>query len=186
MIDQEFTKKQSSLISRIMYDHNEVLIVFFRKYYVESFAYFNVPRSTIDAMFASKSIGKFYLTNIKNFFKQKQEKMADKIIKVSIDVKKIKKEWLHEGEKGTYLNATLLFNEEQDQYGNNGMIVQDVPKKIYEAEKKLTADKKSKGPILGNGKVWASEPVSNEGKPGEETGRTYTPPTEGDDDDLPF
>jgi DNA polymerase sigma len=184
MIDTNFSPHQSSLISRIVYDDNEVLIIHFRKYYVESYTYFEVPVSIIEAMFASKSIGKFYLANIKNKFltKQKQEKMADKVIKISIDVKKLKKEWLHVGEKGTYLNATLLYNEEQDQFGNNGMIVQDVPKKIYEAEKKLAADKKSKGPILGNGKVWANELPKVEGKPGEETGTMGAD----DDDDLPF
>lgn len=184
MLDSEFSLKQSSLISRIVYDDNEVLVISFRKYYVDSYVYLNVPRSVVDAMFASKSIGKFYLTNIKNNFKTKQktEKMADKVIKISIDVKKINKDWLFPGEKGTYLNVTLLYNEEQDQYGHNGMLVQDVPKKIYEAEKKLDASKKSKGTILGNGKVWANEPTSQEGRPGQEGPKMGADV----DDDLPF
>ena len=184
MLDTNFTEKHSSLISRIVYDDNEVLIIYFRRYYVESYTYFDVPSSVLEAMFASKSIGKFYLTNIKNNYltKQKQDKMADKVIKMSIDVKKINKDWLFPGEKGTYLSVTLLYNEEQDQYGNNGMLLQDVPKKIYEAEKNLDASRKTKSVILGNGKVFSNEPSNREGQPGKEGSAMGVD----EDDDLPF
>ncbi len=63
-------------------------------------------------------------------------------IQLKIDVKKIDKAKLYVGEKGTYLDATILMNDEPDQYGNCGMIVQNVSKE--EREKGV------KGAILGN------------------------------------
>ena len=71
--------------------------------------------------------------------------MADKIFNLNIDVSKIIKAWLFNGKKGVYCNVTFLYNEEKDDYGQNGMIVQSVPKEIYEKDKTV------KGPILGNG-----------------------------------
>ena len=70
---------------------------------------------------------------------------------LNINVSKIEKERLFEGKNGKYLNATIFVDtEELDQYGNSGMITQDVTK----AEK----DQGVKGPILGNGKAfWKSE-----------------------------
>lgn len=68
-----------------------------------------------------------------------------KIISLKIDVTKIDKARLFKGEKGTYLDATFLYNDEPDQYENNGMIVQAVS----EEERK----QKVRGTILGNGKV---------------------------------
>jgi len=41
-----------------------------------------------------------------------------KLIKASIDVKKIKKEYLIVGKKGTYVNIDIWINDEDDQYGN--------------------------------------------------------------------
>lgn len=76
--------------------------------------------------------------------------MADKIIKLRIDVKKLIRDWFFVGEKGTYADITLLYNEKQDSYGCNGMLVQDVPKAIYEKDKSL------KGPILGNCIDWST------------------------------
>ena len=103
--------------------------------------------------------------------------MADKVIKLKINVKDLKKEWFFKGEKGIYANVTVLFNEEQDGFGNNGMIVQDVPKDIY------AADRAFKGPILGNCKVWGAAPAAAEAKVGEEVGK---PGVDIADDDLPF
>lgn len=94
--------------------------------------------------------------------------MADKIIKVKIDVKKIDKARLYVGEKGTYLDATILWNDEQDQYNNNGMIVQDVSKEDRE--------KGIKGNILGNVKLLQ---VNN--KPDQPASGVTEPM-----DDLPF
>lgn len=92
--------------------------------------------------------------------------MADKIIKLSIDVKKVNKAYLFEGKKGTYLNMTLFYNEATDEYGNNGVIVQDLPKMVKDL------NSSEKGNILGNGKS---------------IGKKIEPfPTTGAADDLPF
>jgi hypothetical protein len=71
--------------------------------------------------------------------------MADKIIRLKIDVSKIDKTKLYKGEKGTYLSCTLLLNDAVDNYGNNGMIVQETTKEERDAG--------NKGAILGNCKV---------------------------------
>lgn len=73
--------------------------------------------------------------------------MPDKFIKIKIDVKKIDKTKLYTSEKtgAVYLDATILWNDEQDQYNNNGMIVQDIPK--------ADRDAGQKGAILGNCKL---------------------------------
>ena len=52
------------------------------------------------------------------------------------------KEKLYKGEKGTYLDAIVIMKDEPDQYGNIGMIVQEVTKE--ERAKGI------KGAILGN------------------------------------
>ena len=71
--------------------------------------------------------------------------MADKIIRLKLDVSKIDKTKLYKGEKGTYLSCTLLLNDAVDNYGNNGMIVQETTKEERDAG--------NKGAILGNCKV---------------------------------
>lgn len=70
------------------------------------------------------------------------------ILRLSVDVSKIDKSKLYKGKKGVYLNAAVLLKDEPDQYGNDGMIVQDVSKE--EREQGI------KGAILGNGK-WAGQ-----------------------------
>jgi hypothetical protein len=67
------------------------------------------------------------------------------IISVRIDVTKIQKERLFEGKQGTYLDVTLLMKDEQDSYGNHGMVVQQVSQE----ERKAGV----KGNILGNAKI---------------------------------
>jgi hypothetical protein len=71
-----------------------------------------------------------------------------KTITLKIDVSKIDKSKLFKGKKGTYLDAVLFFKEEQDKYGNNGMIVQSVSKEEREQG--------TKGAILGNAKVFGN------------------------------
>jgi len=63
-------------------------------------------------------------------------------ISIKLDVTKISKEKLYKGDKGTYLDATILMKDEPDQYCNIGMIVQNVSKEEREAG--------VKGAILGN------------------------------------
>ena len=76
-----------------------------------------------------------------------------KTIALKIDVTKIDKKRLYKGSKGTYLDAVLMYDSEDDQYGNNGMIVQSVSKEERESG--------VKGNILGNGKeLGKPEPAS--------------------------
>lgn len=73
------------------------------------------------------------------------KKNMGQIISVRIDVMKIDKARLFVGEKGTYLDITLLMRDQADSYGNHGMVVQQVTK-----EERLAG---TKGPILGNAKI---------------------------------
>lgn len=71
-------------------------------------------------------------------------------VSLKIDVSKIDKNRLFKGEKGMYLDATVFVDVDQlDQYGNSGMITQDVSKD----EKQQGV----KGNILGNCKVFWSD-----------------------------
>lgn len=84
--------------------------------------------------------------------------MADKIIKVRLDVTQLNKDYFFKGEKGTYADVTILFNESKDKYGCNGMVVQDVPKNVRDKNSEI------KGNILGNCKVF-SKGVNQESIP---------------------
>ena len=71
-------------------------------------------------------------------------------VSLRIDVSKIEKERLYKGQKGVYLDATAFIDlDELDQYGNSGMITQDVSKEERDAG--------TKGAILGNTKVFWSD-----------------------------
>ena len=73
--------------------------------------------------------------------------MAKIGVSLKIDVTKIDKARLFAGQKGKYLDATIFVDlAELDQYGNSGMITQDVSKE----EKQQGVN----GNILGNGKVF--------------------------------
>lgn len=98
--------------------------------------------------------------------------MPDIIIHQRINIEKLNREWFFKGEKGTYIDFTLLFSHQKDQYGNNGMIVQAVPKSVWEKEKALPANQKTQGQILGNAIVFEKTGGGDpESKPG------YTGPT---------
>lgn len=68
-----------------------------------------------------------------------------KLIAIKIDVTKIDKERLFQGAKGQYLDAVVFVNDEEGQYGDNGMITQSVSKDERGAG--------VKGNILGNVKI---------------------------------
>ncbi len=69
--------------------------------------------------------------------------MAKVGVRVKLDVSKIDKARLFRGQKGVYLDATCFIDlDEKGQYGDNGMVTQDVSKEEREAG--------TKGPILGN------------------------------------
>ena len=66
------------------------------------------------------------------------------IIRAKINLSKIDKEKLFKGEKGIYLDLTLLTCKEND-YGDDYMICQDLGQEARLAGKR--------GPIVGNGKI---------------------------------
>lgn len=68
-----------------------------------------------------------------------------KLIKLKIDLTKVDKNRLFTGKTGAkYLDATFFLSDEPDQYGNHGMITQDVTKEERESGER--------GAILGNAK----------------------------------
>ena len=67
------------------------------------------------------------------------------MIRGKIDVTKIDKTRLFQGQKGKYLNITM-FETPDDKFGNDYRIVQDVGREAREAGEK--------GAILGNAKVF--------------------------------
>ena len=92
------------------------------------------------------------------------------IINLRVDVTKIDKKRFYVGKKGTYLDLTIVLNDEKDKYDNNGFVKQSTNK-----------DEKVEMPILGNAKiVW----TSGEKKPVQEQTFVSTPASEGTD--LPF
>ncbi len=73
--------------------------------------------------------------------------MSKIALSLKINLNDIDMARVFQGKKGQYLDATIFVNmEELDQYGNSGMITQDVSKE----EKAQNV----KGNILGNGKVF--------------------------------
>ena len=102
-------------------------------------------------------------------------------VAVKIDVTKIDKDRLFKGAKGTYLDTTVFIDlDELDQYGNSGMVTQDVSKE--EREQKV------QGNILGNVKVFWSDsgnaPQKKEDKPAHPNGSGgYPEPVDDFDDD---
>ncbi len=96
------------------------------------------------------------------------------IIRIKIDCKKIDKARLFAGKNGAlYLDATLLENRDGvDQYGNDGMIVQDVKKEEREAG--------VKGAILGNFRIMGTK------QPEARPARREPSPPPADNSDAPF
>lgn len=90
------------------------------------------------------------------------------MIRCKIDVTKIDKARLFKGEKGTYLDITLI-ERHGDKYGNDFMVVQDIGKEAREAGEK--------GNILGNGKLFKRSDA-----PAQEAPRS----DEGGDASVPF
>ena len=68
-------------------------------------------------------------------------------LSLKINLNNIDMNRVFQGQKGQYLDATIFVDMEQlDQYGNSGMITQDVSKE--------ERAQKVQGNILGNGKVF--------------------------------
>jgi hypothetical protein len=167
-------KDKSTLIREIYYDDQRMELTVVLTY--TTCVYVDV-RSRYFEMFSEvDSLGKYYLQFIKNKFKMaKKQAQADPLpqpkktkadygcnqssdkkryIKQRIKLNILNKDWLFIGEKNdVYADITLalLPDGTVDQYGNLGMITQDVPKSIQEAEKGFEKKDRTLGPILGNG-----------------------------------
>jgi hypothetical protein len=183
---------KSSMIKGLDYDaYNKEMKIYFHNQRVrEDATYCFVSEQEFQNLRSADSPGRYFIENIEPIYKTifqiktlKMAKKADKVLTMRVDVSKINKEWLFKGEKGTYLDLTLFYSQEQDQYQTNGMIVQSVPRKIYEV------DRNARGPILGNCKDWdtVKQERHAEAQPGSEAGVTITDvPTAEFLDDLPF
>ena len=106
-------------------------------------------------------------------------------VSLKIDVSKIDKARLFKGQKGVYLDATVFIDTAQlDQWGNSGMITQDV--------KKEEKDQGVKGAILGNCKVfWNDAGQQPQRQPQQQQAHPAPqaqpqPQAGGFDDDIPF
>lgn len=195
--------EKSSLISSIEWDDsNDELTVYFKSYYTDKIIHEGVTKKIFEQFGKEKSVGKYYLNFIKPNFKQsKKQSMSNqpkginiakgdvRWIDMSIDVTKIKKEWLTTGLKGTYLNLKLrmLPDGEVDKYECLGFLVQQAPTEIYKAAeaKQKGSGKELKGEILGNAKELDWNSSNNEGIPGQQGG-TLVGENSGVADDIPF
>ena len=108
------------------------------------------------------------------------KEMAKIGLNIKIDVTKIDKARLFKGQKGKYLDATIFVDlDQKDQYGNNGMITQDVIK-----------DEKAqgvKGNILGNGTIfWSDNSAPAQPQQPQQQQQQQPPAMDDFDDDIPF
>ena len=100
--------------------------------------------------------------------------MAKVGLKLKIDVTKIDKARLFKGQKGTYLDATIFVDlDQQDEYGNNGMITQS-----------WKDQQKGEGAILGNGAIFWRDQEAPAQQPTNNVGNTA--PSFDADSDIPF
>ena len=112
------------------------------------------------------------------------DKKAGGILRLNINVEKVDKSALFKGKKGTYLDVTVLMHPDTNEYGDHGMIVQDLGKERREAGEQSE--------ILGNAK-WAMNPHCTAGWINQ-NGESLAPAKKNDavavdedeDDDLPF
>ena len=101
------------------------------------------------------------------------------IISGKIDVTKIVKDKMFKGAKGTYLDITITTNREKDQYGNDGIITQDLGKEARA--------KKERGPILGNVRiVYADQPAPPKDPPKPKSNQPAAGENPPEEDDVPF
>ena len=101
--------------------------------------------------------------------------MAKVGLRLKIDVTKIDKAHLFKGQKGTYLDATIFVDlDNQDQYGNNGMITQS------------WKDAGKDTPILGNGSIFWREDTPQGNAPQQPNQGGMQEPDFDLDSDIPF
>lgn len=101
------------------------------------------------------------------------------IIRAKINVSLVDNSKLFKGEKGTYMDITLLENKDGvDKYGNNFMVVQDLGKESREAG--------VKNPILGNGKIVSGGNTPAPARQSAPAAATPKHETVDDGSDVPF
>lgn len=102
------------------------------------------------------------------------------MIKIKVDVTKIDKSKIFVGAKGKYIDICIIEKREQDAYGNDFVVVQDVSKE--EREKGI------KGAILGNGRTIGQGPSKTRDiTPKDDITSTPRKPTAGAmDEDVPW
>jgi hypothetical protein len=98
------------------------------------------------------------------------------VIRIKIKTAAILKDRLFVGEKGTYLNITLI-ETPNDKYGNDFVAVQDLGKEARE--------RGEKGPILGNAKLYAPR-GKTEAKTPAPSVPVHARQAENLDEDVPF
>lgn len=76
-----------------------------------------------------------------------------KSISISIDLNKIDQSYIINGKNGQKYLDLRLINTPDNQYGNDYMVSQALPKAVREEVKNSGGDY-PKTPILGNGKAW--------------------------------
>lgn len=196
----------SSLIKSIEYNPEDEEITFFfvDTYFIDRETYVDFSYHFFEEMLDNKSFGKFYLHFIKHNFKIKnmakvqtkapvqqappakqrpktknESSTSKRFIQIRLDVTKFEKDLFFEGEKGTYADITLMLMPDGtiDKYGSLGMVVQKVPKEVWEQ------NKKRQGNILGNGYEYEWNASANESMPGQ--GEFHQASQEAIDD-LPF
>ena len=103
--------------------------------------------------------------------------MATPII-LKIDVKKINKNWLFTGNKGTYLDAVIYENDKESQFGDTHVVKQNPPK-----EERAKGEKPV---IIGNGRFMPQKAGQQAARPAPAKAQ---PPHQDDGmsgDEIPF
>lgn len=99
------------------------------------------------------------------------------IIKLNINLSKLDKTAFHKGKNGTYCDLAVFVNDDgqQDQYGNDASVKQDLGK-----------DRRDEKLYVGNGKIVSGGPLKRQ----EPQRRQSTPgkvtPDDGGNDPCPF
>ena len=106
--------------------------------------------------------------------------MPKPIISLKIDVKKIAKEHLFVGAKGTYLDITLMEKDGGgvDEYGNAGFVSQSVSKEARE--------RNERGPIIGNYRLIAQKAQPKPQQKPAAPRPPADPDLDADSQDIPF
>ena len=107
-----------------------------------------------------------------------------KILTLKIDVTKLDKSAFFKGQKGTYATIAVFLKDDEDQYGNFGMVKQDLGKER----------KGEETPILGNvtrvydqGGQQRQQPVAPQmDRQARQADRAFSAPMNDNDDTIPF